>query len=500
MRDYMQELSEANDNVTTWEEPIFNEESHSIEPVNLIEKDSDDLLSQLCKQISDVVQFPLSTVYAHCLGCVASAMNRSFYVDIRGSLNPVNLYMVGSQPPSTGKSGVNGFLSDPIELAYLQLNKNNAPKRAKLNKKIKKIVKEIAEDEKSGSVNEDETIDKLKTLAGYNEELEKIPEFRPFFTNATPEALESHAMKQQGVFNIVSDESGSILSSLGITYGDSSKLSNADMVLQGWDKNRLSTIRVSRDPSFGRPRGVFAVLAQDETIESILAQGERGVGIAERFLICREKHLLGSRDHMKDFIIDDSLLARYALLVNHLVLCDGKTIFFNAEAELFVRTQKQIIEPDLGDHGKYGNNVMRGVLGKMDKQVYKIASILHASDCFENGITNHKVTLETAKKAFNIYMELTKVYINTSDEKGFNGLKAQVESVIQYLQRHIIKGALKIKTRTLLSNIKNSPSWKGQPKQTSHFAANIMPLLHKQNICRYTELGTADIIINPSIN
>jgi len=475
-----------------WGEPDLREDA------NLIDKNDKSLLAELCRQISKTVQFPLSTTYAHAIGCIAAAMNRSFYVNIEGSINPVNLYIVSAQPPSTGKSGVNGFLSDPIEKAYWQLNKNNAPKRAKLTKKIKNLSKEISDDEKSGTQNEDEVIDKVTMLMELNEEIEKIPSFQPFFTNATPEALESHAFKQQGIFNIVSDEAGSILSTLGITYGVDGKPANADMVLQGWDKNRMATIRVSRDASNGRPRGVFSVLAQDETIEAILTQGDRGVGIAERFLLCREPSLLGARDHTKKNIIDDSLLARYAELVNRLVLCDELTITASKEAAKFINEQRNLIEPEMGDYGKYSSVVLRGVLGKVDKQTYKIASILHASENWEKGIVNKVISLKTMKKAFNIFMELTKVYISTSDEKGFGGVESQVDAMVCYLQKQASKGKMRIKTRTLLDNTKKTSAWKGQPKQTSHFRATIMPILTKRNICKYHD-EVSDILINPKI-
>ncbi len=481
-----------------WGDPVYSDDVRNDSPVDLVDPKDDTLLAEMCRQIAKTIQFPLSTVYAHALGCIAAAMNRSFYVSLRGSENPVNLYIVSSQPPSTGKSGVNGFLSDPIERAYNDYNKSKAPERAKLAKGIIALKKEVAQDEKTG--NDQEVFDKCQTLEEMQSKLDKLPVYQPFFTNATPEALEQNAFKQLGVFNIVSDEAGSILSTLGITYGDSSKPANADMVLQGWDKNRLATIRVSREASTGRPRGVFAVLAQDETIESILAQGERGVGIAERFLICKEKNLLGSRNHLEDHFVDTRLTARYATLVNRLVYTDETTLKFNKSAELFIREEKQKIEPELGDFGKYGNNVMRGVLGKMDKQVYKIASILHASENFQDSVSNMTINLKTAKKAFAIYMKLTKVYIDTSDEKGFNGIESQIKSMTDYLQSFSeTKRTLKIKFRRLMDNTKNTPAWKGQPKSTAHFRANIMPVLVKRNICKYANGSDTEILINPKL-
>ena len=265
-------------------EPNLPDTDESFLPVKLIKDNDNTLLADYCRSIARAVQFPLSTVYAHALGCIAAAMNKSFFVELKGSKNPVNLYIVSSQPPSTGKSGINNYLSDSLVMAYDKLNKNNAPKRAKLIEKKKELVK-LCKDEK----NIDALVDMGQKIEDMDIELERLPKYEPIFTNATPEAIEQHAFKQCGVFNIISDEAGALLTSLGITYGDSKTPSNADIVLQGWDMNRLTNIRVSRDISKGRGRGCFAVLAQDETIDAILKQGDRGVGISERFLICREK-------------------------------------------------------------------------------------------------------------------------------------------------------------------------------------------------------------------
>ena len=473
--------------------PELPEDDEIFIPVNLIKDDDNTLLAEYCRSIAKTIQFPLSTVYAHALGCIASAMNKSFYVELRGNKNPVNLYVVSSQPPSTGKSGVNDFLSDSISMAYDKLNKNNGPKRAKLIEG-KKALTELCKKEKDV----DTLVDMGIEIEKLDMELEQNPKYEPIFTNATPEALEQHAFKQRGIFNIVSDEAGSLLTSLGITYGDGNTPSNADIVLQGWDMNRLTNIRVSRDISKGRARGCFAVLAQDETINAILMQGDRGVGISERFLICREKDLLGSRNHMIDNRVNPKLMNQYSNLVHYLVLSDEVTLSLSDDAELFIRERKQDLEPHMGELGKYSNNVMRGVIGKMDKQVCKIASVLHGAENFGSGVSGTTINKKTVEKAYYIYTELTKVYMQTADAKGFHGLNSQVMAIVKYLQSYCEKNVYAIKLRALLDNTKKTQSWKNQEKSTTHFRANIMPLLTKSKICWYSDDANV-IYINPKI-
>ena len=476
-----------------FQDPELPETDEVFLPVNLIKDDDHSLLAEYCRSIAKTIQFPLSTVYAHALGCISAAMNKSFFVEIRGNKNPVNLYIVSSQPPSTGKSGVNDFLSDSISIAYDKLNKNNASVRAKLIEQ-KKALEDLCKKEK----NIDTIVDMGIKIEDIDIELEKTPKYEPIFTNATPEALEQHAFKQRGIFNIVSDEAGSLLTSLGITYGDSKTPSNADIVLQGWDMNRLTNIRVSREISKGRARGCFAVLAQDETINAILSQGDRGVGISERFLICREKDLLGSRNHMIDNRVENSLMNQYSNLVHYLVLSDEITLKLSDDAEYFIRQRKQEIEPHMAELGRYSNNVMRGVIGKMDKQVCKIASVLHGAENFSSGVTSTIIEKKTVEKAYYIYSELTKVYMQTADSKGFHGINSQILSIVQYLQSYCEKNVFAIKVRKLLDNTKKTQSWKNQEKSTTHFRAYIMPILTKRKICWYSN-DISVIYINPKI-
>jgi len=481
----------------SYPEPDLPSSEEQFNPVNLIKDNDKTMLSEYCRSIAKTIQFPLSTVYAHSLGCIAAAMNKSFFVELRGDVSPVNLYIVSSQPPSTGKSGVNKYLSDAINHAYETLNKNNGRERMMLIQKIKEAEKDL-----KGEKNIEVITDKALTLDELQSELNKIPKYEAIFTNATPEALEQHAFKQNGIFNIISDEAGSLLTSLGITYGDSKTPANADIVLQGWDLNKLVNIRVSREISKGRGRGVFSVLAQDETIDAILKQGDRGVGISERFLICRERDLLGSRNHMVDNRVDSVLQNRYSNLIHHCVLARETTIVFSADAELFIREKKQELEPHMAELGKYSNNVMRGVVGKMDKQVAKIASILHASENYENGAIGRTIELHTTQKAYRVWTELTEVYIQTADTKGFHGIESQFRTMVEYLQQYVAsKGVGKnfIKLRTLISNTKNTRAWKGQVKSTSHFRAYIMPRLAKQNICYYADDEANTIKINPRL-
>ena len=89
-----------------------------------------------------------------------------------------------------------------------------------------------------------------------NEKLEETPIYRYSVSNTTPEALEQIAFNQTGLWNVVSDEAGAINVLLGNMYSEGS-LSNADIILQAWDGDWLSSSRITRKAGEGYVRGSY---------------------------------------------------------------------------------------------------------------------------------------------------------------------------------------------------------------------------------------------------
>ena len=65
-----------------------------------------DTLGAYSRSVATSIKFPEATCYTFGLAAVASAMQLNFFYRYFGSEKPVTLYMVASQPPGTGKSGV----------------------------------------------------------------------------------------------------------------------------------------------------------------------------------------------------------------------------------------------------------------------------------------------------------------------------------------------------------------------------------------------------------
>jgi len=131
------------------------------EDVDLCASTRGDLLTEMSKDFAHSIQFPKSTAWLHGLGCIASAMTKSFSFTYYNKTKPVNLYVVTAQPPSTGKSAINELFSDPIRDAYGDINAINKPKRRKIKREIASLEKQINTTKKLDPHEAEELIDRL---------------------------------------------------------------------------------------------------------------------------------------------------------------------------------------------------------------------------------------------------------------------------------------------------------------------------------------------------
>lgn len=474
-----------------WPDPIMPEDSESIveEHIEVIDLDKKDLLTKFSIQIAAQIQFPVNTVFVHGLGVIASAMTKSFNYMHFGKESPVNLYIVTSQPPGSGKSGVNDFYFEPVDIAFTEFNKRQKIEIAKLLSKIKTVKSDLKK------ATHDPEIDSLTSdLINYEELLEKTPVYEYVVTNTTPEALENLCYSQDNMWNVVSDEAGAINVLLGNMYSDS-ELTNADIILKSWDADYSNVQRVSRKTGNGRSRGTIAVIAQDETISTILKAGSRGNGVSERFLLYREQDIMGTRDFNIFKPVDDLLKKEYAMLVSGLVFSD-KTLFkFSSECDQVIIDNKMKIEPHLMSGKMYSNNMLRGTVAKMDKQVKKISCVLHVVEHW--GKTQPTtINVDTVKWAIKIYKQLIKMYISAADSQGFIGDKSEIEEMVKQFKKFLQKGKQVVSVTSIRDLVKHRPIFKGRLKLSSYLSENVLQGCVKLNLC--VCIG-GDVHINPKL-
>lgn len=473
-----------------WLEPLLSGSIEAELPNTIKLAEDESLLTDLAWSISRAFQFPVNTIFTHGLGVIASAMSKSFKFEYQQGVKPVNLYVVTAQPPSTGKSGVNDLLSEPVQLAFETINKTATIERKKIKIRIaatKAQLKSASSKEEQFQLEDDLTL--------LYKDHDKHVVYIYSADDATAEGLSKLAASQKGMFNIISAEADAINVILGGVYSE--KKSNHGIFLKGWDAERVSIVRASKDNLSFIAIGNIAVIAQDESIKTILEAGESGRGISERFLLMREKTYLGKRNFKKKEKVSDELMAEYSRMIFNIVREKNVLLKFSEQSATLINEYREDLEPKMGDDGEYSNNMMRGFVGKADKQIMKIASILHTMNNWRDGGTRSaEIETSTTESAIRIFKEYVKSYTSAADELGFTGVESEYKKVEERLTMYAEKGKLLLTTSQLRSNLKDVKPFKGTPNLTTKLKEVILPVLEINRIC---VVHGGKIYINPHL-
>lgn len=454
-----------------------------------------DILTLVAKQLADAIQFPVNTAYLHSLGVTASAMTKGFKIKYGFDSIPANLYVITAQPPSTGKSAVNGKLYAPVFKAYKKLNEETATERKQLEREIKRLEKELDK----GSSKEGDEQEIMDKIAVKEERLALIPEWQGTLTDTTIEAAEMVAREQNGMFNIISAEAESINVIVGAVYSDDKggNKSNQGLLLNAWDGEYVNTKRVGRKGFSGYAKSTISVIAQEDSIDTILAAGASGRGLTERFLLLFENSMLGHRDHFKQTRIDKSLFSRYESMIENVVREEDVELRFSDSANLIIKNYIASVEPELRDDGAFSNALLTGFMGKADKHIRKLAAVLHVSEAWQDGGSRSPIIEDDAAMwAMGIFDELSKTFISASDNLGYVGKKSEIEKLRVVFTQLAEKGKLKTTVAAIRDKVKNSKPFKGSRNLQSKLKNDCLPVLEGHS---YIIVSGNDIHINPRL-
>jgi len=461
--------------------------------------DREDMLTLLAKNNSSNIQFPASTIFLHGLGCISSALTKAFYFEYGDGVNnllSVGLYVVTGQPPSTGKSQVNKRFTMPMIMTYKKLNDETLTERRSITREIANIDKQLAAGKTLDEREVQELMDRMKEK---EDRLKEIPEWSPALTDTTIEAAEILCIEQQGMFNILSAEAESINVIVGSVYGDDKggKKANQGLILSGWDNEFINVKRAGRKSYTGMARSAISVLAQPDTIDTVLATGASGRGLTERFLMLLEPSWLGKRDFKKAEKFNVSLYRRYENFIENVLREDRVVLNFSKDANDFIMGYISGVEPKMRDDGDYSNALLTGVIGKADKQIRKIACVLHCIDNWQDGADRSRtVGDDHAMWAVAIFDELSKTFVNAADVMGYVGKGSEHEKMIAVLTSMAASNKMKSTIGAIVDKVKNSKPFKGSRNLTKKLRAEILPELESRNYCI---LDGNTIHINPRL-
>lgn len=472
----------------------------SLAHVELMNNEHTDILTLWARSMSRTIKFPPSTAFMHGMGVIASAMTRNFKFKVSDrDESPVTLYVVTAQPPSAGKSAVNDFFSKPVRAAYTELNKDTLPKREMLEEDIEHEKASYHKIDK----NDREARMRQKTLiSDMEEKLLNMPHYKYSLADTTIEAAESVASKQGGMFNIISAEAESINVIAGAVYGDSGSKKNVGLILNGWGGEHFSSARQSREGYEGFVKGSIAVIAQYDSVDTLL-NGPSNRGLAERFLLYAEAEYMGKRSFSKadNYPLDMQLREKYKGLIDNLVFAPDTVFTLSDGASGLIDAYRQKVEPSLGAIGDYSANIITGFAGKADNQIMRIACVLHASKHWvQGGSKSTVIEVQTLARAKELFSDLLKAYINIADVMGHTGRSSELSKMIEKLtaikNNNGSKG--KVSIRELVNQVKNVTPFKNARASslTEHIKTKILPTLQKNNYC-YVHKN--NVYVNPKI-
>jgi len=486
-------------NPTCWDDVTDIGDIKDIGAASLVGRESKDLLSRWTIIVSDMINFPPSTAFLHCLGSVSAALNKGFSIKYYNSTIPANLYVITSQPPSSGKTAINSSFFGPVEKAYAEDSNRNKIERMQLERALSdnesKLDKLLSGKSSPNDSELHETSDKIDFI---KERLSKIPEWRCNLTDTTIEAAEGIAARQGGLFNIITDEADAINVVTGGVYGDSKAKKNLGLILAGWDGGKVSSARVGREGINCHVRASISVLAQDDAVDTILSSGESGRGITQRFLLLSEPHYLGERKgtvYQKDAFRNTE--KEYSEMISELLKESGVVIEFSKDSVKYLHITKNKIEPKMADDAEYANSTIRGFMGKAEKHISKIAVILHCAEQWGVGGKKSKVVeIQTTMRASALFAELAERFLHAADYHGYSGETSEIQKLIDHITQRAEKNTLKISLRSLRDNIKGIKPFKGTPKLTERLKTKILPILQRRN---YIVVDRDTIYINPRL-
>lgn len=463
----------------------------------LISIAGDNLVYEYAKAKAESVQFPVSSAYAHFIGCMSAAMLGRFWVDYHGEEQPTALYMVISQPPSTGKSAINSAAINPMRSEIDRINEARKAERSRLMGQLRNVEREIKNDVKGNSA-----VALYEEKEKLEEKIKKMANVVFAVSDPTPEGLAKVAAAQ-GNFSVISDEATAINTLLGLTYGGTDKKANSELILKAWDMNHMEVARSNQDNNLSiRPVGAICVIAQDETIRGIMDAGQRGIGVSERFLLVREEPLLGTRtlcDENGDAVykpVEQSLVSKYYRLI-HNIMKEEKVVFtLNRNANRALNLARQEMESSFAAGGRYSHSMLRGHLGKFDKHVIRIASVLHAIRNWtgENpNRANREIDLDTMQEAIMIFNELSKTYLSSANAAGFAGDEAESRKLSEVITEMARRSKGRVQIHSLISKCRNITPFNGQQKVGERIETLLIELERMNHVCVVDDV----VYVNP---
>ncbi|MGX9417153.1 DUF3987 domain-containing protein [Vibrio sp. WJH972] len=379
-------------------------------------------IARFADELSQSAMMPRNTTFLTVLSIFSSVACRAYRVNYEhiGS-QPLSINFCGEQPPAAAKSRV--------------LSEAQKPVIQEAMRESKVIRKDIAEKQDAIDRESDKNLEK-QLKSELKQMQQRLSSMFEFITDATPEALDMSLSHSNGYYSIASAEQGAINTLMGVSYSDSKSVANRDLVLKGFNGEWHSSKRKSRDGFTGYVVGAISAIAQDGMIENLLKASDTS-GVIERFMLWAEPTLLGERDHTCYHKMNGEVVCRYysALVglygkITNMDYNDLPAMSLSVRSWDKIKLRRNELEPTIANDGENANTLLRGMIGKYDIHVMKIAACLHLSNDDDN-LLIHDDRVKEAMAIVDLYILHIKSLISESAIVTFS---ERERAVIEYIK------------------------------------------------------------------
>ncbi len=379
-------------------------------------------IARFSNELAQSAKMPRNTTFLTVLSIFSSVACRAYRVNYEhGGSQPLSINFCGEQPPAAAKSRVLSEAQKPV------INEVMLESKA--------IRKEIEAKQTAIECESDKEIEK-QLKAELKQAQQRLSSLFEFITDTTPEALDMSLSHTNGYYSIASAEQGAINTLMGLSYGDGKGTQNRDLVLKGWNGEWHSSKRKSRDSYTGFVVGAISAIAQDGMIENLLKASDTS-GAIERFILWSESTLLGERDHTQYHTMNDEAVNAYhsALVELYKEIAnrdynDLPALSLSGRAWDKIKLRRNGLEPTIANDGENANSLLRGLIGKYDIHVMKVAACLHLSND-RNNLLIHDDRVTEAMAIVDCYILHLKGLIHESAIVAFSDRE---KAVIEYVK------------------------------------------------------------------
>lgn len=377
-------------------------------------------------------EFPLQTTALVTLGLVSHICNLSFcsqYAQYKPL--PCGIYVASEQSKGAAKSPLFDAIKGDVDDYISEWNKTIMKDKALALAEMKARKFDVDSPDIPEKMMKDATASTVEL----------------FITNATPEALETQAGAQGGIFSVASTEKTILNVLFGDMYKDSGE-KNLELCLSGFVGEKPKVLRVSRKGIMSRASGAITLLSQPGTVESILAASTNS-GLSERFLMLIEPRMtrselegLWKKAQPNGHPFTDTLTVVLKKIVSiakrqmSLEIKDRQILKFTKESEAFIKDYRMKCKlRTLDPADVFSNELILGYLLKSDMQIMKIATILHVTESLINSdkvppCIDHKYVVMAWSVVFSLMRGIPKI----CEQCGLIGGDSLTEIIVSYLQ------------------------------------------------------------------